>query len=123
MELGTVVFQFSNGLLAAGWLTLAWQLWRVRKHNILKGGEYPVIATLLVYALTRVMTALDHRPWEYPELLALMSGLSLTSVWILVRTLNELAKQPPPKGQTLVLNGDLAKVYHTIKRGEGKDQC
>lgn len=121
MDVGELFFLLSNLLLSAGWFVLAAQLWRVRKHCILKGGEYPVIATLLVYALVRLLIAFEHKPWEYPVLLAVLSGLSLTSVWILVRTLNDLAKKTPPQGTTLILNGDLAKTYRAIKTREGQD--
>jgi len=119
VDIGEVFFLLSNVMLCAGWLTLAAQLWRVRKHDILQGGTYPVMATLVCYALMRGLSAFDQKPWDHPVLLAILSGLSLTSVWILVRTLNDLAKREPPKGTTLVLNGDLAKTYKIIKQSEG----
>lgn len=121
MDTGELFFLLSNVLLCAGWLTLAAQLFRVRKHDILKGGTYPVIATLICYATMRGLAALDQKPWDHPVLLSILSGLSLTSVWILVRALNDLAQREPCRGTTLILNGDLAKAYKTIKQNEGRD--
>jgi len=120
MELGAAVFALTNVLLAAGWFILAIALWRVRSRKPLRGGEYPVVFTLLVYGIMRVLILLDFKPWEMTTLMGLMSGLTIASVLIIYKILRDLRNSPlPPTGPTLVLNGDIAKTYAAIKNCNG----
>lgn len=119
-SLGTVLFEISNMLLLITWLSIAFCLWRVREHKILKGGEFVVIATLLSYAALRFGNMLGYRAWDLPSVLAVVSSLTILSGVIIVNLLREIGQRKPVKGPVLTIevNGPVAKTYAEIVKAK-----
>ncbi len=123
-NLGTFLYEASNVVLLVVWLALAFSLWRVRGHKLLKGGELPVIATLIAYAYRSASIIFGVNPWTQPTFMATVTALTVCSAVIIISALRSLPyKCPKDDSPKLVieLNGRVAERYaamHKTLNGE-----
>lgn len=117
-DISTFAFEVANILLLTSWVVLAFLLWRVRHTKLLGGGECMVITTLLVFAIVRAMQILDYRPWDFPTITGVISGLTIISTLIVGKALHKYyEREKAVDSLQLTLPPNARALFQAIRNG------